>query len=58
MERYHDADPASGARRVAFWAAAFPLDPDDVPDTGEINTADDAGNNEGTSTTGHRADRP
>ena len=58
MERYHDADPASGARRVAFWAAAFPLDPDDVPDTGETNTADDAGNNEGTSTTGHRADRP
>ncbi|WP_454860925.1 hypothetical protein [Promicromonospora soli] len=57
MARYRDADPAPGARRVTFWHAAFPLDPDDVPDTGETDTADDAGNDEGTNTA-HRTDRP
>jgi len=33
MERYRDADPAPDGRRVIFWSAAYPLDPDDVPGT-------------------------
>lgn len=32
IERYRSAEPAPGARRVTFWQAAFPLDPDDLPD--------------------------
>ena len=33
LERYRDADPTPGARRVTFWQAAFPLEPDDIPET-------------------------
>jgi DNA-binding transcriptional ArsR family regulator len=32
IERYRSAEPAPDARRVTFWQAAFPLDPDDLPD--------------------------
>ncbi|MGI5188995.1 winged helix-turn-helix domain-containing protein [Promicromonospora sp. CA-289599] len=32
IERYRSAEPAPGARRVTFWQAAFPLDPDELPD--------------------------
>ncbi|MEU4384718.1 helix-turn-helix domain-containing protein [Promicromonospora sp. NPDC023805] len=32
IERYRDAEPAPGARRVTFWQAAYPLDPDELPD--------------------------
>lgn len=45
LERYRDADPAPDGRRVTFWHAAFPLDPDDIPG------ADDQG-------TGAEEDRP
>ncbi|GGM10102.1 winged helix-turn-helix domain-containing protein [Promicromonospora citrea] len=31
LDRYLDAEPQPGARRITFWQAAFPLDPDDVP---------------------------
>ena len=31
IERYRDVDPASDGRRVHLWAAAFPLEPDDIP---------------------------
>lgn len=33
LERYHDAEPEPGSRRVTFWQAVFPLDPDELPDT-------------------------
>lgn len=32
IERYRSAEPAPDARRVTFWQAAFPLDPDELPD--------------------------
>ena len=32
VERYRSAEPAPGARRVTLWQAAFPLDPDELPD--------------------------
>jgi DNA-binding transcriptional ArsR family regulator len=32
FERYRSAEPDPGARRVTFWQAAFPLDPDELPD--------------------------
>lgn len=32
LERYRSAEPAPGARRVTFWQAAYPLDPDELPD--------------------------
>jgi DNA-binding transcriptional ArsR family regulator len=32
FERYRDAEPAPGARRVTFWQAAYPLDPDELPE--------------------------
>ena len=31
FERYRGDEPLPGARRMTFWSAAFPLDPDDVP---------------------------
>lgn len=34
LERYRDADAAPDGRRVTFWSAAFPLEPDDIPGTG------------------------
>jgi DNA-binding transcriptional ArsR family regulator len=42
LERYRDADPAPDARRVTFWAAAFPLDPDDIPGTEDGPGAEDS----------------
>ncbi|MFE7505863.1 ArsR/SmtB family transcription factor [Promicromonospora sp. NPDC057488] len=45
LERYRDAEPAPDARRVHFWQAAFPLEPDDVPGVGtpgEASPRDDA----------------
>lgn len=32
VERYRSAEPAPDARRVTLWQAAFPLDPDELPD--------------------------
>jgi hypothetical protein len=40
LERYRDADPAPDGRRVTFWTAAFPLEPDDIPD---LDTESDDG---------------
>lgn len=51
MARYRDADPAPGARRVTFWHAAFPLEPDEIPGPDDT-TAGDA------DTTEEGADRP
>ena len=42
VERYRSAEPAPGARRVTLWQAAFPLDPDELPD----GAGDAAGTNE------------
>jgi DNA-binding transcriptional ArsR family regulator len=42
LERYQEADPAPDARRVTFWAAAFPLDPDDIPGTEDGPGAEDS----------------
>lgn len=40
LERYREAGAGPGARRVTFWAAAFPLDPEDVPDTDDAAGSD------------------
>lgn len=54
IERYRSAEPAPGARRVTFWQAAFPLDPDDVPDADEADIDPDTD----TDTDEPRADQP
>lgn len=42
LERYREAGTGPDARRVTFWAAAFPLDPDHVPATSDATSdADD-----------------
>jgi DNA-binding transcriptional ArsR family regulator len=41
VERYRSAEPAPDARRVTFWQAAFPLDPDELPDGARDDTEDD-----------------
>lgn len=41
IERYRSAEPAPDARRVTFWQAAFPLDPDELPDGARDATDDD-----------------
>ena len=41
IERYRDAEPAPDARRVTFWQAAFPLDPDELPDGARDTTGTD-----------------
>lgn len=41
IERYRSAEPAPDARRVTFWQAAFPLDPDELPDGARDATEDD-----------------
>ena len=41
LERYRDAEPAPGARRVTLWQAAFPLDPDELPDGARDATGTD-----------------
>jgi DNA-binding transcriptional ArsR family regulator len=41
VERYRSADPAPDARRVTLWQAAFPLDPDALPDDARDATEDD-----------------
>jgi DNA-binding transcriptional ArsR family regulator len=41
VERYRSAEPAPDARRVTLWQAAFPLDPDALPDDARDATEDD-----------------
>ncbi|MEV0950008.1 helix-turn-helix domain-containing protein [Promicromonospora sp. NPDC050249] len=41
LERYRSAEPAPGARRVTFWQAAYPLDPDELPDDARDAAEDD-----------------
>jgi DNA-binding transcriptional ArsR family regulator len=43
FERYRDADAAPDGRRVTFWHAAYPLDPDDIPDAEDDTGAPRAG---------------
>jgi len=41
IERYRDAEPAPDARRVTFWQAAYPLEPDELPEGARDATEDD-----------------
>ncbi|MFD6140134.1 winged helix-turn-helix domain-containing protein [Promicromonospora sp. NPDC060271] len=41
LDRYRDTEPAPGARRVTFWQAAYPLEPDELPDGTQDATEDD-----------------
>jgi len=41
IERYRDAEPAPDARRVTFWQAAYPLDPDELPEDARDAGEDD-----------------
>jgi DNA-binding transcriptional ArsR family regulator len=41
IERYRDAEPAPDARRVTFWQAAYPLEPDELPEGARDATDDE-----------------
>ena len=41
IERYRSAEPAPDARRVTFWQAAYPLEPDELPEEARDATGDD-----------------